>query len=256
MKTNDTIFSIPLFLEKKEEILARVNDYLIHPTNEYFHIVSLNPEIIVQSKHDALFRQILIDSSLKILDGVGVVVATHILNLHGGVRYSGVDLLKDILTEAGSKRFRTVLIGGKPKLADSLADCYNHKFGVKTFYGIEVSQNISGTNIAENSELISRITALKPRILFLALGSPKQEKWIYEHRDSLKGVLCMGVGGGFDFLTGQVRRAPHIIRRAGLEWLFRLMVQPWRIKRQLRLLEFVLMVLKERFKNHSPYDRS
>ena len=86
-------------------------------------------------------------------------------------------------------------------------------------------------------------------VLFVALGMVKQERWIYNNREKLKdsGVrLAMGVGGAFDYISGAVPRAPKFMRDAGLEWLFRLLVQPWRLKRQLALLEFVTMVMRGR----------
>ncbi len=82
--------------------------------------------------------------------------------------------------------------------------------------------------------------------MFVAFGSPEQEKWIYQNRASLQGVTCIGVGGAFDFIGGRVGRAPRLIQKIGLEWLFRLVKQPWRWKRQLRLVEFVWLVLKEK----------
>ena len=83
-------------------------------------------------------------------------------------------------------------------------------------------------------------------ILFVAFGSPKQEKWIYENLPKLDVTVAIGVGGSFDFISGKVKRAPVFIRNLGLEWLFRLIIQPWRVKRQIALLEFVILVLKEK----------
>jgi len=83
-------------------------------------------------------------------------------------------------------------------------------------------------------------------ILFVAFGSPKQEEWITKNLETLPVHVVMGVGGAFDFVSGAVSRAPVWIRKIGLEWLFRLAVEPWRIKRQLALIEFILLVLKEK----------
>lgn len=211
-----------------------------------FHITSLNPEIMVLAHHDEEFKKIVTHSSLNIIDGVGVFEATKLLKIDAGERYAGVDLMEDIMKEAGKRRLRTVLIGGKVKLAKEIADCYNKKFDGNLFEGVEIPQNISGMNQTEKNRIISHISALKPRILFVAFGSPKQEKWIEANRASFTGMVCMGVGGGFDFLGGRVRRAPKVMRALGLEWLFRLILQPWRIKRQVRLIEFAIMTIREK----------
>lgn len=87
-------------------------------------------------------------------------------------------------------------------------------------------------------------------ILFVAFGSPKQEIWIAENLDKLPVRVAIGVGGAFDFVSGKVKRAPVWVRKIGLEWLFRLILQPWRIKRQLRLFKFVFLVLGEKVKAH------
>ena len=85
-------------------------------------------------------------------------------------------------------------------------------------------------------------------ILFVAFGSPKQEIWIADNLNDLNAKVVMGVGGAFDFITGKVPRAPKFLRNLGLEWLFRLIMQPWRIKRQVSLIRFVFLVIKEKFK--------
>ncbi len=250
MNTTSDIFGIPLFPRKKQEIRQEIQRFLSGKSDEFFHITSLNPELLVIARHDLQFGMILRDSSLKIVDGVGVVVAGTLLKKSVGERYAGVDVMKDILDMAGRGRLRTVLIGGKSKLAERIADCYNDKFGQKLFFGIETPQNMSASDRAQSSAIISQVNALKPRIVFVAFGSPLQEKWIYENRASLSGKVCMGVGGAFDFIGGEVKRAPALVRSAGFEWLYRLLIQPWRLKRQLRLIEFATMVLAERFTRH------
>jgi N-acetylglucosaminyldiphosphoundecaprenol N-acetyl-beta-D-mannosaminyltransferase len=87
----------------------------------------------------------------------------------------------------------------------------------------------------------------KVDILFVAFGSPKQEIWLSENLKKLPVKVAMGVGGSFDFISGRVSRAPRILRALGLEWLFRLVIQPWRIKRQLSLLAFIFLIFKEKF---------
>jgi N-acetylglucosaminyldiphosphoundecaprenol N-acetyl-beta-D-mannosaminyltransferase len=98
-----------------------------------------------------------------------------------------------------------------------------------------------------SQEWSEELKSKKTDILFVAFGSPKQEIWIAENLNQLPAKVVIGVGGAFDFISGKVRRAPVFIRQLGLEWLFRLIIQPWRIKRQLKLLTFIDLVLKEKF---------
>jgi N-acetylglucosaminyldiphosphoundecaprenol N-acetyl-beta-D-mannosaminyltransferase len=124
-------------------------------------------------------------------------------------------------------------LGAGPNIAEKTVECLKEKYP-----GLKV-----GLVAKEWSE------SLKDKqvdILFVAFGSPKQEIWISENLEKLPVKVVIGVGGAFDFISGKVRRAPLFMRKIGLEWLFRLIIQPWRIKRQLRLIQFIFLVLKAR----------
>ncbi|HRN71205.1 MAG TPA: WecB/TagA/CpsF family glycosyltransferase, partial [Candidatus Woesebacteria bacterium] len=131
-------------------------------------------------------------------------------------------------------------------LAEKLALRYQQIYPRSTFKGIFGVSDIHNPKKEEEEKIFSIVADYKPQILFVAFGSPYQELWLYHHADRLQGIICMGVGGSFDFLTGRVKRAPMLIRRLGLEWFFRLIVEPWRWKRQLRLVEFVYLIGKQR----------
>ena len=237
-ENKNQIFGIPISSEKPEIVLEQIIKGLAS-NQDFAHVVSLNPENLVQSVKDPQFKQIILEAKYTINDGVGIVLASRILNGGFVPRMTGVDLMENIIFEASKESLRVLLIGGKPKLAEQLADCYNQSYPASKFKGIAGFRDVRTPSQNERKEVLSIVAAMRPQLIFVAFGSPEQEKWIYENRASLQGITCIGVGGSFDFLGGVVTRAPRLIRRLGLEWLYRLIKQPWRWRRQLRLLEFM-----------------
>ncbi|GIW64753.1 MAG: N-acetylmannosaminyltransferase [Patescibacteria group bacterium] len=242
------ILGITIFKQSKKDILEKIKKYIEKPQS-FFHIVSLNPENLVIAQENQNFKKVIETAQIKIIDGVGVVIASRILNIGIGERFSGVDLMKELLDLAGKRRLRVLFIGGKPKLAEKLADCYSKKYPKAKFLGVEGIKDIKNPLKKEEKEIFSIVTDLKPHFVFVAFGSPFQELWIERHKKNFDGCLVMGVGGAFDFLGGVVPRAPVFIQKIGLEWLFRLIVQPWRWRRQLRLIRFLYLVIKEKISN-------
>lgn len=231
--------------ESKTDILEKIKKYLLHP-HGFFHIVSLNPENMVIAQKDHVFKEVLNKAQIKLIDGVGVVLAGRILHRDLGKRTPGVDFMENLLHIASLGRLRVVLIGGRGNLAETLADCYNREFSEAKFLGLEGFKDIRKPKESESKKLFSIVADYKPHFLFAAFGSPDQELWLWRNRRHFEGIVCMGVGGGFDFPAGRVRRAPLLVRKLGFEWLYRLVLQPWRIKRQLRLPLFLWLVFKEK----------
>jgi len=189
-------------------------------------------------------------------------------------RLSGADLMLEMCELAVRKGLRVMLVGGKEGVAKETAkilekklcdcedpaqpeikqflnknkkrDCFagacngsKHCFKV---IGIEGSKNIENETKKEKEEIIKKINKFKPNLLFVAYGAPWQEKWIAENLSKLKVNAAMGIGGAFDYISGKVSRAPRFVRKIGLEWLWRLAREPWRVKRQLNLLKFIWLV--------------
>jgi len=240
-----TILGISIFPHTQKTILEKIIKYIVSSTDSC-HIVSLNPENLVESRKNHLFKKALQTAQIKIVDGVGVVLAGRILNVEMGERQTGVDLMKRLIVEANKRRLRVLLIGGKPGLALKLSQCYQKEFPKARFFGLTGIKDIKKIQKNEEAEVFSIVADFKPHIAFVAFGSPAQEIWIEENKTKFKGCICMGVGGAFDYLGGGIKRAPIFIQKIGLEWLFRLINQPWRIKRQLKLITFLSLVLQER----------
>jgi N-acetylglucosaminyldiphosphoundecaprenol N-acetyl-beta-D-mannosaminyltransferase len=227
------LFGIGFTNATKKEILEFIVTGLEKETEKYY-IVTPNPELLVIANKDNSYKRILNGAKLALVDGIGILLASKVLGRHLKTRFHGVDLVEMLCEEISKKPITAGFLGAGPNVAVKAVECLQKRHpGLKV--GM-VSEEWSKDLITKNVD-----------ILFVAFGSPKQEIWISENLDKLPAKIVVGVGGAFDFISGEVRRAPLIIRKIGLEWLFRLIIQPWRIKRQLRLIQFIYLVFKEKF---------
>jgi N-acetylglucosaminyldiphosphoundecaprenol N-acetyl-beta-D-mannosaminyltransferase len=210
------------------------------------HIVSINSENFVLATKQKRFNQAIAKAQMHIPDGVGVVAAIRLLYGLKISRLTGVDLMEAVVEYAYKHSLTCLLIGGKGKLAEELADCYKTRFKGIKIYSHQGILNKNRPKQEEYEQIKSIVTSIKPRFVFVSFGSPFQEIWIEENRAMFGAATVMGVGGAFSLLSGKVKRAPMWVRKLALEWLYRLLQQPWRIKRQfLHLPLFVLLVFKQ-----------
>lgn len=245
MKSNK-ILGISINPETKSSILENILLYIGKPSG-FFHIVSVNPENLVTAVENQRFKNAIETAKIKIVDGVGIVIAGRWLNVNVGERVTGVGLMRNLLDMASERRLRVMLIGGRDNLALKLAKCYSNQFPEARFIGLKGIEEIKRPRSEEEGKIFSIVADYKPQLVFVAFGSPDQELWIERHRKKFSGCVVMGVGGSFDYLSGNINRAPIFIQKIGLEWLYRLIIQPWRWKRQLKLLKFIGLVLKEKW---------
>ncbi|MFN4212841.1 MAG: WecB/TagA/CpsF family glycosyltransferase [Microgenomates group bacterium] len=240
MKSNK-ILDITIPSDNRKNILYKIKKYIHRPTG-FFHIVSLNPENLVVACENKEFKKVIETAQIKLIDGVGVVLAARLLGVKVGERVAGVELMEELIRFASKMRLRVLLIGARGNLAERLANCYQRKYPEAKFFGLEGIEDIKNPQKTEEEKIFSIVADFKPHLVFVAFGSPDQELWLAHHHKQFSGAVCMGVGGAFDFLAGKVPRAPSILRRLGLEWLFRLLIQPWRWRRQLRLVKFCWLI--------------
>lgn len=236
------MLGITMTAESKSSILDKILLYIGKPTG-FLHIVSLNTENMVLTTENELFKKVVETAQIKIVDGVGIVLAGRWLNIDVGERVTGVGLMEELIKISSERRLRVLMIGGKEKLALELAKCYGALFPEAKFKGIQGIVDILNPSKDEEDGVFSIVAAYKPHFVFVAFGSPYQELWIDSHKKKFNNCVVMGVGGSFDYLSGKVIRPPVIIQKIGLEWLFRLLQQPWRWRRQLRILEFLRLIL-------------
>ena len=223
-----------------EGALQKVEDFLKDGQQHY--IVTPNPEFLVLAQKDEEFRRILNQADLAISDGVGLILAARFLGQSLKQRVSGTDLMEKICQKAAQKKWPIFLIGGVEGIAERVAENLRKKYlGLKIGTVLQI-QSLQTRTVSEGQSL-----------LFIALGAPKQEKWIAKNLRKMPSVkLAMGVGGAFDFMAGQVPRAPKFLRAIGLEWLWRLFYQPWRIKRIFRaVIVFPWLVIRSVFQGQS-----
>ena len=242
-----SILNIDIVPHTKLSILKELEERL--EKKSFTQVVSLNPEILVTASNNKNYREVINNANIKLIDGVGIQLAGKILSINVGERYSGVDLMKDLMKVANRIGVKVLFIGGFGNVPDELAEKLSKEYSKATFMGHEGYKDVSTITEQEEEKIVALLSEYKPDLLFIAFGAPYQDEWISEHKKYLKNTVCMGVGGSFDFLAGRVKRAPHIVQNVGLEWLFRLIIQPWRWRRQLKLLTFVRLVLAQRFRH-------
>jgi len=202
-------------------------------------VATVNPEFVMRARVDHEFARVLESADLCLADGSGVVWAARRQGCAIREPVTGVDLVPPLASLCARRHLRLFLLGAAPGVAEELA---TRMRGVNP--GLDVAAHSGSPDPSADAETIALISAHKPHVLLVAYGHPNQELWIERTRASLGVGVAMGVGGAFDYLTGRVPRAPAWMRRAGLEWLFRLVRQPWRIRRMAVLPIYALRVLR------------
>ncbi|MDP3058923.1 MAG: WecB/TagA/CpsF family glycosyltransferase [bacterium] len=205
-------------------------------------IITANAEMIYRAHLDAELKQIFDQAQIVTPDGMGVVLAAKILKDPVVERISGYDLLLSLAGALAVEGKPIYLLGGAPTVAESAGARLKALFPGLKLVGARHGYFTDDESIS----IINNIRDAKPAILFVALGFPRQEKWIHQNIDVLPCV-AMGVGGSFDVLGGKAQRAPLVLQKHGLEWAYRLYKEPWRFKRMMVLPKFMLAVIWERF---------
>lgn len=255
MLDKKNILSVGITNAKKEEVLEYIITGLSKNMEKYY-VVTPNPEILVLAYKNLKYRNILNNAKIAVSDGIGVMIAGNILGMPLKERFAGVELVENLCRVVAEKPITVGFLGGRGGVAEKTAECLKAKYpSLKvSFVGEEWPNGSSKHNVSsimyekETKEIHTTKYMLRNTdILFVAFGAPKQEMWISENLEKLPVKIAIGVGGSFDYISGNVSRAPRFIRKIGFEWLYRLVCEPWRIKRQMALFEFIYLVLKEKF---------
>lgn len=255
------------------EVLEEIKSFLLSDQQHY--IVTLNPEMVVEAQRNDYFKKIINEADLVISDGIGIVLANKFLNRQMLFKkITGIDLIYKICESELAKDKKIYLLGAGEGIAGKAAEVLSKKYDCLNIVGTEtgipvgisnfefrISNKITNSKFQTpksdndrfyglNKELIKRINKVKPNILFVAFGSPKQEEWIYESLKRIPSVkLAIGVGGSFDFISGKTKRAPLIFQKLWLEWLWRLILEPRRIGRIYNAtMKFSWLIFKRSFK--------
>ena len=202
-------------------------------------VATVNPEFVMRAADDREFARVLDSAALCLADGSGVVWAARRQGCSLAGPVTGVDLIPPLAGLCARRGFRLFLLGAAAGVAEQLADRLRAQNP-----GLHVAAHAGSPDASADEETLDRLAAERPHVLLVAYGAPRQELWIDRMSDRLSGVaVAIGVGGAFDFLTGRVPRAPVWMRRVGMEWVFRLAQQPWRIRRMAVLPAYAVRVL-------------
>lgn len=203
-------------------------------------IIAVNPEKVIKAEESEELRGLINGSTYQIPDGVGILLAS---KLKGGSitsRVTGVDMMERLIRFAAEENHKVFLYGAKEEVVTEAKRKLEEKYP-----GLIISGYENGY-VQDQQALVEKINESGAELLFVAMGSPKQELWIREHMPKLNVKVFQGVGGSFDVFAGKVQRAPSFYRKIGLEWLYRLMKEPHRFKRQLALPRFLLKIMSRR----------
>lgn len=212
------------------------------------YVVTPNPEIVWLAQKQPELKKALNEADMVIPDGIGIIYASRILGTPLPARVPGIELASGLMRKMAESGKPIYLLGAKPGVAERAAE------NLKAEYpGLVIAETGDGY-FQEDEPVIRRINALKPYLLLVCLGFPRQELWMAEHRKELDAGLMLGLGGSLDVFAGDVKRAPEAWCRMNVEWLYRLLHQPSRLGRMLKLPVFLLSVVWERMK-HGKTDR-
>lgn len=229
------ILNIHVNSTSKEQVLAFVRDSLAR--GYQFRITTPNPEIILAAQNDADLANALNTSDLAIPDGVGLRYAAKFLTGEDLAVLPGRIIFWELISLANKKGWRIFLFGGAPGVAGKAAKNLGQSFSsIKVHFAAGPKYDNRGNPVTKDDERIhqeclTQINAFKPQLLFIALGAPKQEKWLTKNLAKLKAGGGMAVGGSLDYLAGRANLPPKWMEKLELEWLWRLLRQPFRLAR-------------------------
>ena len=207
-------------------------------------IFTPNPEMVMRARKDAEFAKVLKAADLVIPDGIGIVYASRLTENRIAKRVPGIDLLTDLFDKIKDTGHSVYFLGAAPGVAEAAAENMRQKFPGLVICGYHHGY----FNDEDNTAIVAGINAAKADIVVVGLNFPRQEKWIYQHKDQLNAKILHGGGGSIDVFGGKVKRAPKAFQKTGLEWLYRLLSQPSRIFRQTVLLKFAILVVYKKIR--------
>ncbi|MCX7046023.1 MAG: WecB/TagA/CpsF family glycosyltransferase [Candidatus Sumerlaeota bacterium] len=213
------------------EVIAAIEAWIRNPSRMPRHVIVTGFHGIWLAREDARFKQILNSADLWIPDGIAPVWVARLKGFKNAVRTPGMDLVKAFLERADKERFSSFFYGDTDETLALMRQAIEIRYPGHRVAGV-FSPPFRALTPEEDEQIVQTINASKPDVLWVGLGLPKQERWIWEHRDRLHVPVAIGVGAAFGFLGGKVQRCPHWLGRLGLEWLWRLLKEPRKLWRR------------------------
>lgn len=235
-----SILGIPVDRVTMDEALARIDGFVADGGPHL--VVTADSSGIVAAQTDAFFKDLLLHADLVTPDSVGILWAAKRQGMPIEARVSGVDLVDALCARSADKGYRIFFLGAEPGVAEMAAERLRLRHP-----GCRIVGARHGYFPPESDEVVAReVAEAKPDILFVAMGIPRQEKFILATQEIIGAKVAMGVGGSLDVFSGRTRRAPRLFQRMKLEWLWRLMLNPRKYQKVRALPQFVWMVLRSR----------
>lgn len=246
---NARVLIINTFIDNlsKKDLLLKVFEKIEKQQKNVF-IVTANPEIVMNAQKSPLYHDSLLKADFIIPDGFGVMLASKVLNQPLKEKIVGYELLHTFLKHASLTGKSVYFFGSQKGISELAAEN-----AVKLYPNLKIAGTRDGYS-GHGDRIAEEIARTKPDFLFVGLGVPLQEQWAAKYKNLFSSTVMMGVGGSFDVLSGQVKRAPRVWLKYNLEWLYRLLTQPTRSKRMIQLPIFMVTVFKQKWirANKSP----
>jgi len=211
-------------------------------------ICTTNPEFIMRAQEDEPFRQLLWDADLCVPDGVGLLLAGKWMKRPFATplfpeRVPGSEIVYHLAEQCAENGWRLFLLGAQEGIAAQAGRLFQQKYP-----DLIIAGSYAGSpDLDENETIVSLINDSRADVLYVAYGNPKQDMWIGRNKETLKTVrVAIGIGASLDFVTGNATRAPRWMQKLGLEWLHRLILEPWRWRRMLALPRFVFSIIRDK----------
>ena len=224
----------------KAEAVSRALECMSEDGAKY--VVTPNPEIVWMCRKNQELSEIISGAELVLADGIGIIHGAKILGRPLKEKIPGIDFAEELLCKMAQENKSVFLFGAKAGVADKAAESLETKFP-----GIEIAGTENGF-FKDDAPIVEKINAAAPDLLLVCLGAPKQEVWMKENAERLNVRIMIGLGGSLDVFAGTVERAPERWQKAGLEWLYRLLKEPKRIKRMIKLPLFLFVVIWHRIR--------
>ena len=240
MPSEIKILDTPITNIRKNLLLQKLDEHFRERNGNLF-IVTANPEIIMLTTTSDDYKEALATADYIVPDGIGVMIASKILGTPLQEKLPGFELMHEFLSYANVHDKSVYFYGAKPGVAKRAADNAVDQYSELIVAGFMDGYTMTGMEAA------NEIAAAKPDFVFVAMGAPLQELWIAKFKDLFPTSVLIGVGGSLDVLSGTIKRAPQFWTSNNLEWLYRLVTQPTRAKRMLKIPLFLLHVVNERF---------
>ena len=221
------LLGVPVHPLPPGDVASRLDGFA--RSGQHHQIVTVNTDFLAIGRRNPEFRDVVENASLVVPDGAPVLWALRLRGHQVPARTTGHDIIEMAVAHSVRHGSSIFFLGGSPGTAYSAAEALTNRFGRFTIAGISAPD--AGVSAASDAAIAREVADARPDFVFVGFGCPKQDFWIHRHRDVLHAV-CVGVGGSYSYISGQLRRAPGWAQRAGLEWAFRLKAEPRRLLRR------------------------